>query len=59
MLEPMSQSYVLVDELAAAVPLIPALDPADVEGTREAARRVMSAAPRYEAEEPLSVEDRH
>jgi acetyl esterase/lipase len=50
-------SYVLVDELAAIAPHIPTFDLTDVEGTRETARRIVSADPRYEPEQPLTVED--
>jgi acetyl esterase len=49
--------YVLDPELAAAAPMIPAQDLTDVPGMRALARQFLEAAPRYESERGLRVED--
>ncbi|MER5795480.1 alpha/beta hydrolase [Streptomyces sp. NPDC001980] len=49
--------YVLDPELAAAAPMIPALDLSDVPGMRALTRRFLGQAPQYESARALHVED--
>ncbi|MFF3751732.1 alpha/beta hydrolase [Streptomyces sp. NPDC002018] len=49
--------YILDPELAAIVPMIPAMDYSDVPGMRALVRQFLDAAPSYESARALSVED--
>lgn len=49
--------YVLDAELAAIAPMLPVLDLSDVQGVRELTERFLDAAPRYESQRRLSVEE--